>query len=106
MFLMFLLCSNSGRSWRKGVPILRDLYFTAAIDYQHVPGGKLLDAAKQSFRRRRGYESQIVIERFFVYFPRDRWMFQDGFDLRSKDEPTVLLIKVEGLDAGTIARQH
>ena len=80
--------------------------FTGAIDDQHVAGRKFLNSAKESLRRRRSYESQIVIERLFVYFRRDRRMFEDGFDLGSEDEPAVVLVKVERLHARAITRQH
>ena len=33
-------------------------------------------------------------------------MFQDRLDLRSENEAAVLVIEVERLDAGAIARQH
>src|SRR5947209_4585844 len=65
-----------------------------------------MNAAKQRLRRRSRQESEIVIQRVFVYVGRDRRMLQDRLDFRSEDEPAVLLIEVKRLYAGAIARQH
>ncbi len=103
---MLFLCAGDRRYRRQRIPVLSDARFAVAIDDQHVPSGKFLNSAKECLRRRRRDKSQIVIQRGFIYFPANGWMFEDGFDLGSEDEPAVLLIKVERLDAGPVARQH
>src|SRR5205807_1566347 len=69
-------------------------------------GRNFMNAAKQRLRRRSRQESEIVIQRFFVYFRRDRRMLQDRLDFRSEDEAAIVLVKIERLYAGTIPRQH
>jgi len=57
---------------------------TFTIDHQQVAGGKFLNVAKESLRRRRRKETQIVIQRLFIYFGRDGRMFQDGLISEAK----------------------
>src|SRR5213079_1529019 len=64
------------------------------------------NASKKSLRRGRRNESQIVIQRLLVHLRRHRGVLQNRFDLGSKDEEPVPVIKVKRLDAGAIARQH
>src|SRR6266550_10824 len=106
IFLMLLLGPNNWISRRQRVPVLCDGRCPTTIDDQHVAGGKFLDVTKESLRRRSSYESEIVIERLFVYFGCHRRVFEDGFDLGSKDKPSILLIEVERLDARTISGQY
>jgi hypothetical protein len=47
-----------------------------------------------------------VIQRFFINVGGEGWMFEDGFDFRSEDEAPVLLMEVERLHTGAIAREH
>ena len=85
---------------------MTDPSLSAAIDDQHVAGGKFLNSPKQSLGRGRRDESQIVIKRFLVHRRRYGWVLQNRFDFGSKDEAAVLLIKIERLDARTIACEH
>ena len=105
-FLMFFfaLLEHSGR--RQSIPILRQANFTAAINNKQVTRGNLLYTFKERLGRWRGYKSQIMIERFFIDFCRDRGMFEDGFDFRSKNEAPILLSEIQRLYAGPIARKH
>ena len=103
---MFRFSSYDRRRRRQGVPVLCEACLTAAIDYQQMAGGKFLDSAKKSLRRRGGNKGEIVVKRFFVYIRHYRRMLEDRFDLGSEDEPAVMLVKVERLDSCAITRQH